>query len=41
MMLMAVAHVMKKDLTFMKASGMPLQEISKHSMPFRLFLTHE
>jgi hypothetical protein len=28
MMLMAVAHVMKKDLTYMKASGMPLQEIS-------------
>jgi hypothetical protein len=27
-MLMAVAHVMKKDLTYMKASGMPLQEIS-------------
>jgi hypothetical protein len=27
-MLIAVAHVMKKDLTYMKASGMPLQEIS-------------
>lgn len=27
-----VAHVMKQDLTFMKASGMPLQEISKRAL---------
>jgi len=35
---MAVAHVMKKDLTYMKASGMPLQEISR-SHEFRMVMT--